>query len=505
MKKNDISSIAGLLATTALAVVSGGIINPAATSILGGIASAGGNIGASLAANFITKFTPDKMRNWFKNVHPNHLNHHVKKLFIKSVSEALQNVYVLFSETKNSDQEKNTAKQLIKILQKHVPDMLLDDTQIRLEENEIKHFLYEENREKTIYHFIETQLTDFEITDSFKKFLAQNLPGQIQLCFGEGLKDPANHNAWVAFQRMLVEEIRYDIKQIADTQNSIKEDLSDLKFEKSGFSEEQLNEIHELIKILNDKKIVEVKIKGGINQSLESIEAKANSIIQITTETKITVAQLKMNIEKINRQNKINHTVIFFLSGCLLIAGLFIVYKLMNQPFTATIQVCGWENSPHNPLNGKGTLVLTLGDKIEKAEINRQGEAIFKDILPKYNGKTVSVYITEVENEPYYLTDSVIQISKGKKSEIQVRLQGLEKFEGVIVDENGVGIAGATVIVAGMKDKTDERGYFNMAIPTDKQQHTQEVEIFKEGYTPYRNIAMPMTNEVCRIILPFKN
>ena len=493
--KKDIASIAGFLASTSLAFVSGGLVNPVI-----------GSIGASLAANFLTGISPVKIRKWFITEHPEKLNHSIKKLFIASINEALNNISILFSETENSDSEKKAAKRLIKELQKDLPDMLLNlnEKQLQLEEAEIKQFLYERDREEAICGFVETQFAGFGITEPFKSFLAQNLPPQIQLCFGEGLKDPANQNAWIAFQRMLIEDIRNDVKQIADTQQSIKDDLSDLKFEKSGFSEEQINETQQLVKILNDKKLVEVKIRSGIDQSLKSIENQADEIIKITTETNITVAQLKINIEKIRRQNRLNYIIVLSLSGILFMAGLFIAYKLINQPFTATIQVYGWENKQHNPLNGSGTLALILGDKTEKAEINRQGEAIFKTVLPEYNGKMVAIHITDLENEPYYLADSMIQIHKGKKSEIQVRLRGLEKFEGVIVDENGAGIAHATVVVAGIKDQTDERGYFKIAIPTEKQQRLQEVEIFKEGYMTYRNIAMPMEGGGCRIVLPFK-
>jgi hypothetical protein len=383
--------------------------------------------------------------------------------------------------------------------------MLLDKKQIQLDETEVKQFLYEKEHEDVIVNFIEKQFAEFEIADPFKSFLAQNLPAQIQLCFGEGLKDPANQNAWIAFQRMLMEEIRNDIKQIADTQQSIKDDLSDLKFEKSGFSKEQVKEIHQLVSILNNKNLIEVKIKDSVNQTLESIESKANEIIKITTETNITVAQLKTMLEKIDRQNRTTHAIIYTLAVLLLLAGAFVIYKIINQPFTTTIQLCGWEGEHQNPLDGKGTLILTLGDKTEKAEINRQGEAIFKGILPEYNGKTVSIYLIDTENEPYYLTDSVIQIFKNKKSEIGVRLAGLEKFEGVIVDENGIGIADATIFIAGMKEKTDENGYFLIEIPTEKQKLTQEIEIVKEHYLPYRNIAMPMTNDACRIVLPYNN
>jgi hypothetical protein len=479
--------------------VSGGLVNPTAIGILG---SVGGNVGASLAANFLAGITPSKIKKVFVDVHPNDLNHSIKKLFIQSINEALFNISILFSETQASDDEKKQVKQLIKTLQKHLPTLLLNENQIQLGEDEVKHFLYEKDNEEAICNFIETQFANFGISDPFKSFLAKNLPPQIQLCFGEGLKAPANHNAWVAFQRMLVEEIRNDIKQISKTQQSIKEDLTDLKFEKSGFSEEQLLEIRQLIKILNDKKLVEVIIKDGINQSLKSIETKANKIIQITTETNITVTQLKSIIEKINRQNRINHTIIFSLSMGLLIAGFVVAYQLMNQPFTTTILIYGWENEQHNPLDGKGSIVLILNDKIEKAEINRQGEAIFKSILPEYNKKTVSVYIADTEGEPYYLADSIIKIQRNSTTKVQVLLHGLEKLQGAVYDNiSGEGLPDVVVTIAGITAKTDENGNFVIKIPIDKQRKEQEIELRKEGYHSKRQTIPMLGNNKYRTIL----
>jgi len=482
--KKDIPSLVGLLATASLAVVSVGLVNPTLT-----------NIGASLAANFLTGFTPAKIKKWFIAEHPDKLNHSIKKLFVASINEALTNINMLFLETNNAANEKKTAKHLIKTLQKYLPDMLLNEREIRLDEAEIKNFLYEKTPEDAICRFIETQFAGFGVTDPFKSFLAQNLPGQIQLCFGEGLKNPANRNAWVAFQRMLVEEIRNDIKQIADTQQTIREDLSDLKFEKSGFSAEQINEIRQLVKMLNDKKLFEVKIGDEVNQSLQSIETKTNKIIQITTETNLTVAHLKLHIEKIRRQNRINHTIIFSLAGCLLIAGLFISYRFINQSFTTTIQIYGWENEQHHPLNGKGSIVLTLGDKTEKAEINRQGEAVFKGISPEYNGKTVSVHITDTDGEPYYFPENMIKIQKNSITKMQVLLHGLDKLQGTVSDNiSGEGLPDVSITVAGITSTTDEKGNFIIEIPIEKQRQEQEIEISKEGYQSKRQ-TIPMSGD----------
>jgi len=499
MNKKDILSLTGLLATTSLAVVSGGLVGPAVSGLLSGV----GNIGSGLAANFLSGLTPDKIKKMFVDVHPNDLNHSIKKLFVASINDALSNIAILFSETQESDDNKKQVKQLIKTLQKRLPHMFLDSHEIRLEEPEIKHFLYEKDKEEMICRYIANHFNNFGITGPFKTFLAQNLPAQIQLCFGEGLKDPANQHAWIAFQRMLIEEIRNDIKQIAGTQQSIKDDLSDLKFSKSGFSKEQISEVHELVKILNDKKLVEVKIKNEVEQSLKSIENRANEIIQITTKTQLTVNELKTVVEKIRRQNRINQIIIYTLSVCVLVAGVFVVYKLVNQPFAATVKIYGWEGEQHNPLDGRGILVLTFGNEIKKAEISRQGEAIFKGILPKFNNTSVSAYITDTEGEPYYLTDSTIKIQKNSTTKVQILLHGLEKFQGTIYDNIlGEGLPNVSVTIAGINAITDENGYFSIEIPIEKQRTEQKVIISKEGYSSLREIVS-MTGEYNTVLKKF--
>ena len=493
--KKDLPVIAGLVATASLAIVSGGLVNPALT-----------NIGASLTSNFLSGMSPQKIKRWFVGIHPNDLNHSIKKLFIASVKEALNNINVLFSETNATKEEKKQAKELILLLEKKLPEMLMDDKHIKLDESEIKHFLYERGKEEIICNFVENQFDNFGITEPFKSFLAQNLPPQLQLCFGEGLKDPANQNAWIAFQKMLMEEIRNDIKQIADTQQSIKDDLSDLKFTKAGFNKKQLEEIHQFINLLNDKKLFEVKIKNEVTKSLQSIEIKANEIIQITTKTQLSVDELKVLIEKVKKQNSKNQIIILLLSICLPVLGGFLAYTLLfNQPFTATIKVYGWEGEQHNPLDGKGTVLLTLGDKIERAEINRQGEAIFKGILPQYNGKQVSIHIADTEGEPYFFPDTLITIQKNNITKVQVLLHGLEKLQGMIIDNiSGEGIPDVLVTIADISASTNAQGFFSLEIPIEKQQTEQKIVISKVGYESKRE-TISMTGEYNTVLKRIKN
>jgi hypothetical protein len=483
--KKDIPALVGLIGTTAIGVITTGISMPLAQVI--------GNISVNIASNFVSGFTPDKVKKWFIDTHPDDLNHSIKKLFVNSINKALYNIYLLFLDTNPDKATKKEIRQLINLLQKQLPDILLDNNQIKIDEAEVKHFLYEKN--DSIIFFIKSQFVNWGITDPFKSFLAQNLPVQIQLCFGEELKDPVNHNAWVAFQRMLIEEIRYDIKQIADTQQSIKDDLSDLKFEKSGFSKEQMDEIHQLINLLNNKKLIEVKLKSGIDKRLKSIEAQANEIIQITTQTNITVEKLKHITEKIQRQNSTNIIIIYSLSFVLIIAAIFIVYKLVNQPFTTTIHVYGWEGKQHHPLDNKETIGLRIGNRTEKKEIDRNGMVEFSDIPSEYNGKKVPVFIENTQGMSYFLPDSIV-IHKNGTSDILVKLKGLDKFIGTIYDEkSGEGLPDVLVTAAGCNAVTDEWGHFCITIPLNKQRLLQNIEISKTGYKSIRHTEIPMAGE----------
>ena len=456
----------------------------------------GSNIGASLAANFLVGFTPDKIKKWFIDVHPNDLNHSIKMLFIQSVQEALNNISILFLETQASNDEKKQAKQLIKTLKKSLPDMFLNNNQIQLEEPEIKHFLYEKDKEELICNFIANQFDTFGITESFKSFLAQNLPAQIQLCFGEGLKAPTNHNAWIAFQRMLIEEIRNDIKQIAGTQQSIKDDLTDLKFEKSGFSEEQIAEIRQLVKILNDKKLVEVKIRSGVNQSLKSIENKANEVIRITTKTQITVDELKIIIKNIERQNHINQIIIYSLSACLIAVATFGIFKLIiNQPFDVTVQIVDWNDKTNNQeIYDKGGFIHFGSES--KVELTTANSGKFKfSLANSHNKDSVRVYFQPQDKYYQFMKlDTTIFIQKDNSSPycLKMKFDGIDKITRQVLNEKGQPIAGAIAEINGVKDTTDADGNFTIVLPVEKQQRYQILTIKKEGYEIFVNKKFDM-------------
>ena len=246
----------------------------------------------------------------------------------------------------------------------------------------------------------------------------------------------------------------------------------------------------------------------NIRKDVENIRKDVEEVKKDVEDVKRDVEDVKKGKENAKKENniKISQLILLwikrnftataiglFLTIAFGVFSIYVYYKPVVDVFTATIEVYGWEGEHHNPLDGKGALVLTLEEKSEKAIINQQGEAVFVGLPSKYDGETVVVYLTDTEGEPYFLPDSIIEIHKTGVTKVQVRLRGLDRLEGQIFDETGIdGLPGVKIRVAEQTTTTDEWGHFSVEIPRDKMKRNQLIEVKKEGYEPesYANFDM---------------
>ena len=509
--KKDLPTIIGIIATAAVAGITGGIAAPIMPSLL----SLAGNLSAGIASNKLSEVTLGRMKKWIGKENLEDLNHSIGKLFVNSIITALSLINATYSESKVegiSKHEKKQAKKIVDQLSKELQQQIATPSLIQFDEAEVSAILKisavkkevevseiisEKDINKDFVDYILLKMKDLDVPSSFKECLFIHLIPQIQLCFGKGLENSENNDARVAFQRMMTENIQSSL-------NRIESDISSLKTT-SGFSKEEMEELRQLKEILQNKELVTVKIKSSIADSLKIIEEKEDELIRITTQTNLTVEEIRKLVIKREKQDRIHHIIVYLLMTLLCVAVATTVYFVVNQPFTATIQVYGWKGHAHNPLDGKGAIVLTLGDKTEKADINKQGEAIFKKILPEYKGKAVRIDLTDIQGEPYYLIDSLITIKKDDKSYIRTALVGIDKIMGEALDELTLeGVPDVTVSMAAIEVKTDNRGRFEINIPDERQEVTQEIEIYKEGYQSYRKTIQMMGENKCRIVLTRK-
>jgi hypothetical protein len=292
---------------------------------------------------------------------------------------------------------------------------------------------------------------------------------------------------------MMAEDMLAAMRRMESAQGQMQAELSSVRAGTTGLSPEQMDKIHQLIALLQNSREIHPLIDNGVTEALRSIESKIDEQARMNDKIYVTV-------ERVNRKQGQLFLVVCIPVAALLAAAGVIAYHVLERPFTATIHVHGWEGKHHHPLDGAGVIELTLGDKTERAGINRQGEAIFKKLPPAHEGRAARVALVDTGHEPYFLLDSVVRLERDETSEVRVTLRGLDRLEGYIQDGDA-GIAGATVRVAGLVARTDGRGYFSLAIPPGKQRRYQEVEISKEGYAPCRYAEMPMARQEDR---PFR-
>ncbi|MDR2948090.1 MAG: hypothetical protein LBV71_02680 [Prevotella sp.] len=498
----------GLLTATAVAVVT----SDYATASLASIA---GQIGTGVAGNMLSSLIPSRLNNIEDD--PEKLNHSIKKLFINSISQALSSVYITYTKDDNvTKKEKKEALKIVGFLQKGLTDELNNNSILDINENLVNDFLYQKdlphNQDIISYILRKLAISETQISDSFKRCLSENYNTYIELTFGEGLKEDSNRNAWIAFQRLLIEDLRDRLVRIEDGQIRIEEKLTSLKDVNGEFTDEEMKVIRDLKKTLQDKELIKTHVSKTTTKRLKAIEANGAKVLSIITKTDVQVDNIyiiiKSFVEDYNRERRKAKRNIIILILFLIICFPLITYLTYNsftQPFTLSIQTHGWKGKKHRPLEGVGTLEIVLGDKTEKAEISRNGEAIFKNVDHKYNKTSVLVRLLDTRGELYYVSDSTVFINKNKINYVQIGLKGIDELQGIIIDNiSGDGLGQATVELAGVETTTDEKGRFRLSIPITKQEKKQEIYVYKEGYTTYRAMV-PMGNEnECRIVLKRK-
>ncbi len=167
------------------------------------------------------------------------LNHTIKKLFINSISQALSSVYITYSkEDSVTKKEKKEARRVVEFLQKGLTDELSNNSILDINENLVTDFLYQKelsnNQDIVSYIFKKLAISEFQISESFKRCLSEKYNAYIELTFGEGLKDDVNRDAWIAFQRLLLEDLRARLVRIEEGQERIEKSILDLKDVKGG-------------------------------------------------------------------------------------------------------------------------------------------------------------------------------------------------------------------------------------------------------------------------------
>lgn len=459
-------------------------------------------ISGSIVTDMIKGLSRDKIKHLLFGTHPSNLNHSIKKLFVSSLEQALDNIFILYGESGITKQEKKDAKKAIDVLKKTLLKKSSSElTETILNDRNTSAFIRSEYSNDKVTLFLQQELQSSGLETKLTDFIAKHFPSQVQLCFGEGLKSPEHRNAWIAYQRLMSEELREMIRGLETGQKEIIQELKNIKLTQ-GLDPSHLEELRKFNNLLSDENKFSLALNDALAQSLVRIEKLADQLIKITTETNYTVREIRsLQEQQIKRTKRLQYLVALILVVALLAASA-LATTLLHAPFNVSIIVHGWLGKNHAPLRDLGSITLTIKGKSYRGEIDSQGQVLLADLPYECSGELGRVRIDDTEGMPYYCCDSTVIIKKGETIYLPISISGIDRASGVIKDEiTQIPISGATIRIAGIEVHSNNRGEFNLSIPQKQQSEEHEIEISKEGYQTYRATHSMVGENKFRIFL----
>jgi hypothetical protein len=157
--------------------------------------------------------------------------------------------------------------------------------------------------------------------------------------------------------------------------------------------------------------------------------------------------------------------------------------KCEQETFSITVFVHGKKGKEDKILKGQGEVCLYLNSKPDKGKIDDDGKAIFTEISPTFlNSK---VRITIEHPQPYQVThpDSLYELKKNEVIFLEADLYGMDQVFGEVLDDKtGEFLDSVRVSILDIETYTNNKGWFELHIPPEKQNKFQRVSFDKKGY-----------------------
>lgn len=289
-QSSESKKIIGLLATAAIACGATGI------GVIGGFSPLVAELSKTIFAGFsvnigsgiIGSLKYSKLREWFIKTHPNDLNHDLQKALKVSIINALENIRILYSSY-IKDNERQRLNEIIKGLKKEIEEGFPDKKNEEFTKVELKDYLYDDPdlAIELLLKELPFKLKDIDTLNTrvpFSKFLKENLLIQLQLCFGEMLKERDNYRIWVAFQRLIIEDIRENVELILIKQEELHKEILEIKKRDVLFpnlSNSQIKDLTYLAKQLNNPVELSNELEIALNNFVKKTKDAINEIFAL--------------------------------------------------------------------------------------------------------------------------------------------------------------------------------------------------------------------------------
>lgn len=257
------------------------------------------NIGINLASNIIQAGSLNLKQRWL-NSNDGLLNHDIQKALARALIKALSSLERKYFETKAGKSlkqyEKESIRDLFRDFRENVENTLpqsIDNIRVGSELQDYFFRASSDSRE-SLWKLFGGEYLLREYGSEFQEFIRRNLLEEANLWFAEELKTDSreSNRAWRAFQRMLLEGIYADLKEVRASQDLITKDLIRLDELKT-----QLTQLQSTI----DRRLPNEPFQAGLEEAVvklgEDIERIAVTNQRIDTNVESIRADVKKLVE----------------------------------------------------------------------------------------------------------------------------------------------------------------------------------------------------------------
>lgn len=448
------------------------------------IASTLNGLFTNIGSEFALPMT-DRLRKALLRKHPEELNHDLQLALSEAIRRAIRNIKILYRECYPNDPFIGMGTDFLEDLHKEVNKLFSPENGKTIANEELKKYLFENNdvQYEQLLEILEISYIKTNYNETFSVFFKEHFLQQIQFSFSQVLKERDYRNARIAFEKMLMEEIRNNVKEILEGQKRIEQGIANLQ------EKLQLQQIGSLTdeqvkKILNNQgesQEFEIAFDKALNDHFDELKNKIDELYLLAWETKKSTLLLIQTVTKKLTGKRTTIAIAIAVMGVTVAAAVSYYYQL--QAFPLTVKVHGPAGIEDNVLEDRGYVTIIYPNGSLKEPV-KKGIVYFKKIPGSVRGDSATLIISGIDAEPYRPICDTCKFKLTADGIIHIPLvsHGLDKLSGFITDENNVPIQGALITVQDMKAITTAEGYFFLQIPFKKQKRRQTIYIAKAGY-----------------------
>lgn len=277
-----ISEFLGTAAVVSAGLMVGGTFGPAVITA----------IGIELSGSILDSRLKGLKDSWLSRT-DGVLNHDVQKALTRAYIRALTRMeeqYFALEEAKALPASgKKSLKYLFVYLRERAESNFLPSISNAAREQGVRDYLYLPPQEgmAKLWQNVDAAKLIYSYGDHFGDFFKDRLLQEVQYCFAEELKTDSkdNNKAWRAFQRMLLEGIRADVKDIQASQDVVR---------RNNLKLDELQRVLEDLRDSVDHRLPTEVFQTGLDAALSNLQVNLGVVVDtaIRTEGKIdTVAE----------------------------------------------------------------------------------------------------------------------------------------------------------------------------------------------------------------------